>query len=333
MLGIFMSLFAAFSASTHFSLSNYGISAAASNSTASASYALESSTGEVVAQTTSSTNYGDKSGSLQAQQASVPPAPTLSNGSGAFYNKLTVIVNASANPTDTTFAIAVSSNGFTSTSYVQIDGSLGSTPLYQTYTQWGGASGTAIVGLTSGTAYEAKVSAMQGKFTASAYGPFASASTVSSTLSYSLSLNSLTMPTLLSGTVEMSPTIGTSLTTNAYFGAAIYVSDQYGGLKSSSRSYTITSASGNLSSASEGYGLQSTGATQTSGGPLVASSPFNVTSNNVGILSTTPQFLYTTASAISGGSGSAVLLAKTAVTDPSATDYGDTLTLVAAANY
>jgi hypothetical protein len=335
--GLFLSgiplLFAAFSSSSSYQLQSYGINGAASNSSASGTYLLEGESGQLESVSTSSTNYSGLSGSLQAQQADVPPAPTISNGSGGYYNKLGLIINTGGNATDATYAVAISSNNFSSTSYIQVDGSLGTTPLFQTYTQWGGATGTTITGLSASTSYEVKVSAMQGKFTNSAYGPYATSTTASPSISFGISPNNLTMPSLLSGSVETGSTITSSFSTNANFGGNIYVSDSNAGLRTVSHGNTIGAVSGNLTSLSHGYGLQGLSATQTSGGPLTISSPYNGTANTVGILSTSPQVLFSASAPVTSGVGTAAVMAKAAATDPAAPDYQDTLTFVASASF
>lgn len=326
-------VFAAFSSSTTYQLQNYGLSGAASNDASSTTYQLESSTGQVQSVSTASLSYSTLAGSLQAQQANVPPAPALSNGGGTFYNKLGLIINNGGNPSDTTFAVAVSTNNFVTTNYVQADGSLGASPLFLTYAAWGGATGTTIIGLSVNTSYQVKASAMQGKYTNSAYGPVASASTVNPSLVFSVSPNSLTLPNLLSGSIVTSGTISATISTNASYGGNIYLSDSNAGLRSTVRSYTIPSATVNLSLASNGYGAQGTSVSQTSGGPLAILSPYNVLTTNVGAISTTPRAIFGTTAPIVGGIGNTVIMAKAASTDPAAADYTDTLTFIAAASF
>lgn len=326
-------LFAAFSSSTSYQLQNYGLSGAASNSSASTTYQLESSTGQIQSINTASLSYSALAGSIQAQQANVPPAPALSNGGGTYYNKLGLIIATGSNPSDTTFAVAVSSNNFVTTNYVQADGSLGAIPLFQTYASWGGAGGTFIIGLSTSTTYQVKVSAMQGKYTNSAYGPAASASTVAPSIVFSVSPNNVTLPNLLAGTVVSSSAITTTISTNASYGGTIYISDSNAGLKSNVRSYTIPSATANLSLVSRGYGAQGTSVTQTSGGPLSILSPFNGLTSNVGALSTTPQAIFGANAPLIGGIGTTVVQAKAASTDPAAGDYSDTLNFIAAASF
>lgn len=326
-------LFAAFSSSPSYQLQNYGLSGAASNDAASTTYQLESSTGQIQSINTASVSYSTLAGSLQAQQANVPPAPTLSNGSGTYYNKLGLVIATGGNPSDTTFAVAVSSNNFVTTNYVQADGSLNAVPLFQTYASWGGAGGIFIIGLSSSTTYQVKVSAMQGKYTNSAYGPAASASTVSPSIVFSVSPNNLTLPNLLAGNVVTSSSITTTISTNASYGGNIYLSDNNAGLKSNVRSYTIPSATANLSLVSHGYGAQGTGVSQTSGGPLTILSPYNLLTTNVGAISTTPQAIFGTTAPIVGGIGTTVIQAKASNTDPAAGDYTDTLNFIAAASF
>lgn len=325
--------FAAFSASTSYQLQNYSLSGAASNSSASTTYQLESSTGQIQSVNTSSATYSALAGSLQAQQASVPPAPTLGNGAGTYYNKLDMIINTGGNPSDVTFAVAVSTNSFVTTNYVQIDGSLGPVPLFQTYVQWGGATGMPIIGLANSTTYQVKVSAMQGKFTHSAYGPVATSSTTAPNIVFSITPNALTLPNLLAGSVVTGANMTAAFATNATYGGNVYVSDSNTGLKSNSKSYTIASATGNLTLLGNGYGGQATSVTQTSGGPFAIASPYNGITNTVGLINTTPQPIFTTGTPIVGGSGVAVLKAKASSTDPASGDYQDTLTFIAAASF
>jgi len=187
--------------------------------------------------------------------------------------------------------------------------------------------------LAANTTYQVKVAAMQGKFTQSAFGPYASSTTVSPSISFSLSPNTLTMTSLLPGNVIASPVVTATFATNASLGGGIYVLDTNAGLKSTFGNHTIAAVSNNLTSLGEGYGLQATGATQGSGGPLAAVSPFSGSGNTVGILATTFQPLFSTSTAVTAGSTTSVLRAKSSTSDPAASDYQDVLTFAAAANF
>jgi len=285
-LGVSLGLLAVITSSTSFKLNSYSLDGGSTNSSTSTTYKLNASSGATQGSTTASTNYKTKSGVIQSQQANVPVAPTLSNNGGAYTDRLNFIINVSGNPTDTTYSVAVSTtSNFTVTNYVQADGTLNATPVYQTYTAWGSGTGTLALGLTSGTAYWFKVNAIQGKFTASGYGPAATVSTGSAvSLSYSLTPNTINLGSLLAGSVITSTTISFTFATSAANGGTIYMAGSSTGLLSTLGSYTIsvTPPSGNLSTLSEGFGLKGL----TASSPLVIQSPYNGVSNNVGAVYT-----------------------------------------------
>ena len=76
----------------------------------------------------------------------MPNAPTIDN---ITLNSLDVIINPNTNaPSTILYAIRENSGD-----YVQADGSLAATPIWQTYTTWGGISGITIIGLSINTQY------------------------------------------------------------------------------------------------------------------------------------------------------------------------------------
>ncbi|MGC1176674.1 MAG: hypothetical protein WA843_01270 [Candidatus Saccharimonadales bacterium] len=329
-------LFAALSSSTNFQLNSYSVGSGSTNNSSSATYNLQASTGQINGAPSSSTTYTAKSGAIQAEQANVPTAPTLSNGGGTYFNQLNFIITTANNASDAVYSVAVSTtSNFTVTNYVQADGTLGATPVYQTYAAWGGASGTLAVGLSASTAYWFKVDAIQGKFTASAYGLSATASTVAvgPTLSFALTPSTINLGPLLANSIVASPSnISVTFATNAAHGGTVYVAGQNTGLVSASSSnynLHVTPPSGDLSSLSEGFGLKGLSASS----PLTIQSPYNGSGNVVGAIFTTFQPLFSATAAVSSGSSTATLLAKSSISTPSATDYQDTLTFVAAASY
>jgi len=326
--------FGAFSSSSNYQLKSYGVNSGGTNNSSSSTYSLQAGTGEVSGNVSGATTYQTKSGSIEAQQANVPGAPTVDNNSSTYFNKLHFVINTASNPTDTTYVVAVSTtSNFTVTNYVQADGTLGAGQVFQTYSQWGGAAGSLAIGLSSSTTYYFKVAAMQGKFTATGFGPSASAATVPPpSLSFSVSPNNLDMGSLSAGSVVTSPSsISFSFTSNSAFGGTIYVTGSDTGLRSVNSSYTIqvSPPSGDLSSLSEGFGLQGLSASA----PLTIQSPYDGTSNTVGSIYTTFQPLFSSTSTINSGSASATLKAKASATTPAAQDYTETLTFVAAASY
>ncbi len=328
---------------TNYQLNSYGFGSGGVANSSTPNYALEGISGEVGSSANSTTTYTQNNGTVATQQANVPTAPTFDNPSN-YYNKLRLIINTASNPSDAKFAVAISSDNFVTTQYVQNDATVGSalgTEDYLTYAGWGSGTGTLVIGLISNTTYKVKVKATQGKFTESAYGPTASAATVSSSLTFALSTTSQPSPpfsinigSLLPATVTTaSDNIIIDITANGETGSNVYVRSQNGGLSSTAGAYTIVSASADLASANEGFGLQSASVSQTSGGPLVALSPYNLASGNVGLLDSSLRALFSASSAIVGGHGTAALKAKASSSTPSANDYSDILTIVAAANY
>jgi hypothetical protein len=325
---------AAFSSSSNYQLKSYGVNSGGTNSSSSSTYSLQAGTGEVSGNVSGGATYRVKSGSVEAQQANVPGAPTLSNGSNTYTNKLDFIINTSANPTDTTYAVAVSTtSNFTVTNYVQADGTLGATQVWQTYALWGGSSGSSAIGLAQSTTYYFKVAAMQGKFTATAFGPSANAATsASAALSFSVTPNSMNMGDLPAGSVIDSPSnISFTFSSNSAFGGTVYIAGSDTGLRSAAASHTIqiSPPSGDLSSLSEGFGLQGLSASS----PLSVLSPYNGSGNVVGAVYTSFQPVFAATSTISSGTASAVLKARASATTPAAKDYTTTLTFVAAASY
>lgn len=330
-----MSLLAVVPSSANYTLKSYDFGNGSGAGTSS-SYALQGQAGSSGGNL-SGTSYSLPAGIHATNTVPVPAAPTLSDDNSA-YNQLHLTLNVSGFASDTRYLIAISSDNFTTTKYVQLDDTIGSSVSvanYQTYAAWGGSSGFYILGLNSSTSYSVKVAALQGSATGSAFGPTASASTSAPSVTFGLSTSltgtppfgvafgSLTPGSVVSG----GATIIASLTSNAANGGSVIIGDQNGGLKSSAVNNTIASATADLSSASSGYGAQVSSVSQTSGGPLTAASPFNGSGNSVGGLSTSWQTLASFGSPLTGGSVSAALYAKSSSATPSAGDYSDIVTI------
>lgn len=339
-------LFAAFPTSTNYKLNNFNYGSGGTSGSTSTNYSLNGSTGEVSNTQSSSTNFLSRPGNNNIQQAYVPPAPTFTNPAN-HYNKLQFIINATTNPSDTKFSIAISSDSFATTYYVQSDNTVGAArglEDYQTYSAWGGASGQFVVGLQPSTTYQIKVNAFQGSFTETEYGPTASAATEAPSITFDIDVASTDTETsapfttsftsLLPATVTTATnTIWTDIDTNAEAGVKIYVSSSNAGITSASQSFTVSSATADLSVASSGYGAQGSTATQSSGGPLSISAPYNVAAQNVGVMSVAFREIFSTTTPVTAGRASFLLLAKVASTTPAASDYQDTLTVIAAASF
>lgn len=338
-------IFAVLPSTNTYQLNSYGFGSGGTANSNTGSYSLEGISGEVSSQADSTSTYTLKPGFIETQQANVPTV-TFTNPS-SYYDKLNFVINQQNNPSDALYALQISTaSDFSSgVNYVKSDNTIGPTLTladYQTYTAWGGASGTNIIGLSANTTYYLRAKATQGKFTESAYGPAASAATVGQSISFCLYSNancgaggnSVAFGGLTAGTVTNSPNnIGVDFATNADLGGNVYVYSFNGGLRSGSVSYTLASATADLASVGEGFGAQIASVSQSSGGPFSKVSPYDGASDNVGALNTTFSTIFTSAGPLTGGSGSIQLKAKPSNITPEATDYAETLTLVAAASF
>lgn len=315
--------------STTYEIKSYDFGSGGTANTDSTTYSLFGNSGQVDGSTLNSTTYTAQPGLSYLLTANVPGAPTVSNGSSSYYNKLNVTLNTSNNPSDTFFAIKVVSSG---TQYVQADGTLGSNPVWQTNSTWG-SSGFFVIGLTPGVSYSVSTAAKQGKYTQSAYSPATTVSTANPTMSFSLSSNSVTLSAINPSSVVSSGSVTATVTSNGANGVTIYGYDTNGGLVSSSTSDSINSSTSDLGSAA-GYGLQATSVTQTSGGPMEEVSPYNGSSDNVGALSTNKTIVFDSTNApVTSGQGTFVLKAKANNTTKAASDYADVVTVVAAGTF
>lgn len=334
-IGLQLMIVASFSSSATYQLQNYSVGPGGTNSTGSSTYKAQATAGEQANGSTSSATYKAGNGSIQTEQLNIPPAPTLSNGSGLYYNQLNCIVNTGGNPGDTNFAIAINTvNSFTSPNYVQADGTIGATAVYQTYTAWGGSGGFQIIGLVPSTTYYVEASAKQGMFTNTELSTTAnSATTASPTLSFSVTPNSSSLGSFLPNTVTTSANISFTYSTNGASGGSIYVIGKNGGFYSVSQSYIIPSASVNLATQPEGFGIQATNPSQTSGGPLTITSPFNGTGNNVGADTTSFAQMFNSIAPISGATASANVQVKAGPSAPAVGDYSETFTFAASAGF
>lgn len=93
----------------------------------------------------------------------IPDTPTLTNTGGTLYNALDfVVVTGDGQQDDTKYAVAISSDDFVTTYFIQTDDTLGTSEAWQTYTNWGSGTGERVTGLTPGTTYKIKVKASYG---------------------------------------------------------------------------------------------------------------------------------------------------------------------------
>ncbi len=329
--------------SSSYEIIEYGFGSGGTSSNESTNYSLFGTAGEVEYSKIESSNYALGGGLIFTAKANVPPAPSLTN-SGSWYNKLLLVIDEGGNPSDTRYAVAISDDNWVTTNWVQDDNTIGNSlgiEDYQTYSNWGSGTGEYIIGLTPNLTYKVKVKALQGIYTESELGPEASIATNPVSLSfdidigttsgvdtdapYNVDLGVINIGSVSTGTDK----IWVDVSTNAQWGGYVYLYGTYSGLRSSATSYTINSASANLASTSEGYGIQ---AANTSG--LTPTSPFNGASENVGIVDTSIRQVFSSGgSPVSGGRGSLTVKVRASATTPASTDYSDTLTLISSGSF
>lgn len=299
------------------------------------------------------TTRGIEPGINNVLDASVPPAPTLSNPNN-YYDKLVMVIDPTDNPTSggdqVLFAVAISADSWVTTQYVKNDFTVGSSLAltdYLTYAAWGSGSGVTLTSLQSTTTYQVKATALHGQFTESGFGPAsAGVATASPQLTFDVDISptdiktdppfNLNIGVLTQNAVTTaSDKIWLDLATNADGGASVYIKGLNGGLKSIAANTTIASAGVNLASGgvSQGFGLQNNSVTQATGGPMTSLSPFNGAADNVGALTTAYQGLFSSAGPLTGGRSSSVVKAKISDLTPAAKDYSETALLVAVPNF
>lgn len=143
--------------------------------------------------------------------ANTPSTPTVT---AASTTSLTVVVAENSNPAITTYAIKVGSQ------YVQANGSLGASEVWQTYATWGSASGVAATGLSANTQYAVSVKARNGDNDETSLS--------SSSSKYTLA-SAVTSVTLSNATSKTSYGLSLAWTNNGQTGVKIDLSSVGGG--------------------------------------------------------------------------------------------------------
>jgi hypothetical protein len=330
--------------SDNYQLKDYTFGAGGTKGSTSDSYSLNGTTGQVAGQGSSNT-YSLQGGLMFTQGTNTIPAPTLGNGSDTYYNKLSLSFSSSGNPSDSQFLIAISTDNFGADNrYVQTDHTIANSKQWQTYTNWNNGSFN-ILGLSPGTTYYVKIATTQGSFTQSPFSASSSKATVNPSLTFDIDVApvdtessppfTVSIGDLIATTVITAPNkVWVDIDTNGTGGGLVYINGSNGGLLSTAVAKTIPSTTTNLATASEGYGARSNTVTQSSGGPLQAVSPYNGASDNVGVLDTTKRLIFDSNNQpVTSGRGSLLLKAKASAVTEAATDYTDTLTLIATAGF
>lgn len=345
LLGGGIMLLAALPGTDNYRLRDYGFGSGGGR-TASDNYSLEGLAGEISVNSLGSDNYGLRPGLLGSQLSNLPPAPDWQNPDD-WYNKLQLTIDSGGNPDDTLYAVAISDDGFTTTSYVQEDSTVGPALGMEDFRDlagWGGGSGMNVIGLKPNTTYEVRVKARQGEFSETGFGSSASAATAQVSLVFDIDVSDNDEETgppyavdfgdLPPDSIADSPQlIWLDIDSNAESGAFVYVVSESGGLVSAAAGHTINSVTGDLSSLSEGIGAQSASLSQGGGGPLDVPSPFNGSGSDVGSIDTQFKQLLASPAPLDAGRASFLLKIKTVSTTPAAPDYSDIYTLIAAAAF
>jgi hypothetical protein len=214
--------------SSNYKLQNYSFGAGGTTNSTSSNYGLNGIAGEVEFGQPGSSNYKVGSGLTYMMKANVPGAPTLSTPN-TNYDRILFVLNTGSNPSDTTFALQISTSSDFSTgvNYIKQDGTVGATLAttdFKTYTNWGGASGTYVTGLTSNTTYYIRAKAKQGDFTESEYGPSASITTQNPALTFTINNPAITFNNLNGGNsyTDSSQSDTLTTTTNSNNGFIVY---------------------------------------------------------------------------------------------------------------
>jgi hypothetical protein len=126
LLGLFIGglLFATMPSSADYGLNNYGFGSGGTGGSTSTNYSLNATTGETSNVQSNSTTYQAHSGINNSQEANVPVAPSFTNPS-SYYNELHFVINPGTFPSDYKYAIAISSDNFTTTQYIRTDDTVG----------------------------------------------------------------------------------------------------------------------------------------------------------------------------------------------------------------
>lgn len=273
-------------------------------------------------------------------------------GPSGCYNKARFEIDTNDNPTDTLYSVQISQDNFTS-DIRYIDGNTFSPESISTHNlsdfltkiDWENPDFN-IQGLQSGTTYYIRIVALHGDFTESQPGPIASATTSSGSVFFDIDIedeNGITAETaspysiFFTGAYELisgsTPTtakdrIWLDAATNSQGGFAIVIKGENGGLKSNTTGQTIVSATADLNTAPEGFGLQSEFINQDTFpylGSVSATPDYTGTGNSVGIVGTTPKKIYESSMPIYNGRMALKVIAKPGTDKAGATDYQETI--------
>ena len=276
-------------------------------------------------------------------------------GPSGCYDKARFEIDINGNPTDTLYAVMISTDNFSS-DIRYIDGSsfwpesLSTHNLsdFLTKTDWETPDFN-IQGLQTATTYYIRILALHGDFTQTEQGPIATATTSAGSVFFDLDIEDETGITAetsspytisFTGAYELiggsAPTtaqdrIWIDGSTNSEGGFAIIVRGVNGGLRSNTTGQTIVSATADLNTASDGFGIQSEYIdydTYPYLGSITATTDYSGTGNYVGIVGTTATKVYESESPVFNGRMALKVIAKPGMDKTAATDYQETMYFV-----
>lgn len=293
-------------------------------------------------------------GSTLCGDASVTPdGMVMLCGGGGCYNRARFEIDTQNNPSDTLYSVQITTDsGWASWNYVDGATKMLEAPVnhnisdYLSETSWE-TPDLNILGLTPGTTYYLRATALQGDFTESGPSAAMSATTAQPQISFDIDISGAThsdsdAPYTINlgslnvqGVTTVTNRIWVEFETNLNNGGELFVRDQYNGLYSSSKSATLTSADANLASVS-GYGIVEASSSETYLGPMLAETRFNQGGDIVGGLHnySYSELLYTTsANPIYEGLISLYVKGRADESTPASEDYTDTITFTAGGAY
>ena len=276
-------------------------------------------------------------------------------GPSGCYDKARFEIDINDNPTDTLYAVMISTDNFSS-DIQYIDGSsfwpesISTHNLsdFLTKTDWE-TQVFNIQGLQSATTYYIRIFALHGDFTQTEPGPISSATTSAGSVFFDIDIEDstgisaeTTAPYTISFTGAYELIGGSASTTaedriwldgstNSEGGFAIVVRGVNGGLKSDTTGQTIVSATADLNTALDGFGIQSEYIdydTYPYLGSITAMTDYSGTGNYVGIVGTSATKVYESDAPVYNGRMALKVIAKPGMDKSAATDYQETIYFV-----
>ena len=279
----------------------------------------------------SSSSFRQELGYNPRLQANTPYPPTLEN-LGNYYDRLKITIDSSNNPTDTLFAVIISSDDFATFQFVQNDGTVGDTlgvEDYRTYDSWGGASGSFILGLSQNTTYKVRAKALHGDFTETGYSSDSSeATTTVPFINMGVSASTVSLGVLNINSISQTTSVAVTVNTNAYSGYQTFVSDSGNGVNGglyNGTGGTILSADMTLTTGVAGYGAQASSLTAS------VDAKYDVSGNVVGALDLSTNDLFSNGIAVTDEETSMLFKATMSPTTKAGT-YSDTVYFTVATN-